>query len=108
VGHDVITAPVVSNGKADVSTYDGSVTCIDAISGTIVWTKRMNATSAPWIAGDYVHVAQRNAPPSASSSRRANDGEQHSSLPEARENRHSSKFVISSVTGPARPFSRIG
>jgi hypothetical protein len=37
----------------------------------------MNATSAPWIAGDYIHVAQRNAPPSASSSRRAEDREPH-------------------------------
>lgn len=73
LGHDVITAPVISNGKAYVSTYDGSVTCIDAVSGQILWTRAMNATSAPWIAGDYVHVAQRNAPPSGSSSRGAKD-----------------------------------
>jgi outer membrane protein assembly factor BamB len=57
LGHDVITAPVISNGKAYVSTYDGSVTCIDAMSSQIRWTKAMNATSAPWIAGDFVHVA---------------------------------------------------
>jgi outer membrane protein assembly factor BamB len=77
VGHDVITAPVISNGKAYVSTYDGSVTCIDAFSGTIHWTRPMNATSAPWIAGDYVHVAQRDVPPSGSSSSRAKDREPH-------------------------------
>lgn len=40
LGHDVITAPVISNGKAYVSTYDGSVTCIDALSGQIHWTNR--------------------------------------------------------------------
>ena len=75
LGHDVITAPVISNGKAYVSTYDGSVTCIDAITGTILWTRPMNATSAPWITGDQVHVAQRSAEESASSSRRATDRE---------------------------------
>ena len=39
----------------------------------------MNATSAPWIAGDYVHVAQRNGPASASSSRNAKAWEPHAS-----------------------------
>jgi outer membrane protein assembly factor BamB len=69
----VITAPVISNGKAYVSTYDGSVTCIDATTGTIFWTRPMNATSAPWIAAGEVHVAQRSAQGPASSSRRAAD-----------------------------------
>jgi outer membrane protein assembly factor BamB len=79
LGHDIISAPVTSDGKAYVSTYDGSVTCIDAMSGQIQWTRPMNATSAPWIAGDYIHVAQRNAPPSASSSWRADNSAPHAS-----------------------------
>ena len=60
LGHDVITAPVVANGRVYVATYDGAVSCFDLIGGDLSWTSAMQATSAPWVSGDIVHVAQRN------------------------------------------------
>jgi outer membrane protein assembly factor BamB len=59
--HDVITAPVVSGGAVYVSSFDGAVACFDAVSGRQRWRREMNATSAPWVVGENVYVAQRTA-----------------------------------------------
>ena len=61
VAADVISAPVMVGDHAWVTTYDGSVTCVDVASGERLWTKPMLATSAPWVLGDRLFVAQRRA-----------------------------------------------
>ena len=57
--HDVITAPVVAEGRLYLSTFDGSVHCFDPETGYREWRRPMNATSAPWIADGDVYVAHR-------------------------------------------------
>jgi outer membrane protein assembly factor BamB len=61
IGHDVITAPICKDGKVYVATYDGAVTCFDAVSGEVCWSKALNATSAPWTCGDEVYMSQRDS-----------------------------------------------
>ena len=60
IGHDAITAPVCAHDRVWVSTFDGSVWCMDAATGHVEWTRRMQATSAPWIHNGEVFVAQRD------------------------------------------------
>lgn len=59
VGHDVITAPIVAEGKAYLSTFDGALQAIDLATGEQLWRRAMNATSAPWVYKGEVFVAQR-------------------------------------------------
>jgi outer membrane protein assembly factor BamB len=61
LAHDIITAPVVCGGGVYVSSFDGAVSCFDAATGQRRWRREMNATSAPWVVGDAVYVAQRTA-----------------------------------------------
>lgn len=68
LGHDVITAPILADGKAYVATYDGMVSCFVLESGEPCWSKDMGATSAPWVADGKVYVAQRSAAPPESQS----------------------------------------
>lgn len=59
IGHDVITAPICEGPNVYVATYDGTVTCLDALSGHLRWRKALHATAAPWVFGDDVYVSQR-------------------------------------------------
>lgn len=61
--HDVITAPVVAEGKVYLSTFDGTVWCIDPESGKVEWTQQLQATSAPWVYQADVFVAHREDGP---------------------------------------------
>ena len=61
LAHDVITAPVLAEGKLYVATYDGIVTCLDPAAGALCWTKAMDATSAPWICDGRVFVSHRTS-----------------------------------------------
>jgi outer membrane protein assembly factor BamB len=61
LGHDVISAPIVAGTNVYVSTFDGHVACFDRRSGRMLWQRDMLATSAPWIVGDDVYVAERVA-----------------------------------------------
>jgi outer membrane protein assembly factor BamB len=60
ITHDVITAPVVAGGLVYISTFDGCVWSLDASDGRILWTRAMNATSAPWVYRGDVYVARRS------------------------------------------------
>src|SRR2546425_4010471 len=61
--HDVITAPVVAEGKVYLSTFDGTVWCIEPDTGRVNWCQQMQATSAPWVYQGDVYVSHReNAP----------------------------------------------
>lgn len=61
--HDVISAPVVAEGKVYLTTFDGTVWCIDPESGRVQWSQQMQATSAPWIYEGDVFVAHREDAP---------------------------------------------
>ena len=61
--HDVITAPVVAEGKVYLSTFDGTVWCIDPDTGRVQWSQQMQATSAPWVYQGDVFVAHREDAP---------------------------------------------
>ncbi|MFO0571521.1 MAG: PQQ-binding-like beta-propeller repeat protein [Polyangiaceae bacterium] len=58
---DVISAPIVAGDSIYYATFDGSVHRRRARDGALVYSRPMNATSAPWISGEEVHVAQRGA-----------------------------------------------
>jgi len=61
--HDVITAPVVAEGKVYLSTFDGRVWCIDPVTGKVLWTQQLQATSAPWVFEGDIYVARRKDAP---------------------------------------------
>jgi outer membrane protein assembly factor BamB len=61
--HDVITAPVVAEGKVYLSTFDGMVWCIDPDTGRVDWNQQLQATSAPWVYQGDVFVAHREDAP---------------------------------------------
>lgn len=71
--HDVITAPVVAEGKVYLSTFDGTVWCIDPHSGRVHWIQQLQATSAPWVYEGDVFVAHRQD--QATGSRQAGQAE---------------------------------
>jgi outer membrane protein assembly factor BamB len=55
ISSDVISAPVVSDGKVYATTFDGTSYSFDAVTGELVWKKQNAGTSAPVIvAGDVV------------------------------------------------------
>lgn len=56
---DVLSAPIVAGGRLFFATLDGSVSCATA-DGVLLWTRALGATSAPWISGDTLFVAQRD------------------------------------------------
>ncbi|HTL56349.1 MAG TPA: PQQ-binding-like beta-propeller repeat protein [Candidatus Limnocylindrales bacterium] len=63
IDHDVITAPVVAEGKVYFSTFDGTVWCLDPKTGKVDWSQQLQATSAPWIYQGDVFVAHREDAP---------------------------------------------
>jgi eukaryotic-like serine/threonine-protein kinase len=65
IDHDVISAPVVAEGRVYLSTFDGTVWCVDPVTGRVDWSQQMKATSAPWIYWGQVYVARREAAPTA-------------------------------------------
>ena len=56
---DIISAPVVEGDSVYLATLDGTVHRTGLADGKALWSKPMQATSAPWVAGEQVHVAKR-------------------------------------------------
>jgi outer membrane protein assembly factor BamB len=56
IDQHILTAPVVANGAVYVSTTNGSLYKI-GLDGKRAWHQAINAASAPWIAGNEVHLA---------------------------------------------------
>ncbi len=56
---DVISAPIVSDGKVYFTCFDGSSYALDAGDGRIVWMKENAGTSAPIVAGGQVLMTQK-------------------------------------------------
>ena len=59
LGGDIITAPVASGNVLAVSTYDGFVSIFDPGTGELRTRCEHRATSAPWLHGGEIYVAQR-------------------------------------------------
>ncbi len=59
IAADVVTSPVISGDSMYFTTMNGSVYRMNPRNGHTVWSRSMNATSAPTLSGDRVFVAQR-------------------------------------------------
>jgi len=58
IDQHILSAPVVADGAVYVSTTLGSLYKI-GLDGKRAWQQSINATSAPWIAGNQIHLAVR-------------------------------------------------
>jgi outer membrane protein assembly factor BamB len=59
ISSDVISAPVVSDGKVYFTTFDGTSYSLDASDGAVVWKKENAGTSAPLVVAGNVVVTQK-------------------------------------------------
>ncbi len=59
ISGDVISAPVVSDGKVFFTTFDGTSYSLDAGDGRTIWKKENAGTSAPLVAGGDVVITQK-------------------------------------------------
>jgi outer membrane protein assembly factor BamB len=59
ISSDVISAPVVSDGKVYFTTFDGASYSLDAASGALIWKKENAGTSAPLVVAGNVVVTQK-------------------------------------------------
>ena len=59
ISSDVISAPVVSDGKVYFTTFDGTSYSLDASDGSVVWKKENAGTSAPLVVAGNVVVTQK-------------------------------------------------
>src|SRR5262249_1446603 len=50
-------------GKVYLSTFDGTVWCLDPDTGRVEWSQQLQATSAPWVYEGDVFVAHRDDVP---------------------------------------------
>jgi len=56
---EVITAPVIAEGKVYATTLEGSVHCFDLSTGKKIFSKEHQATSAPWVWRGEIYVSLR-------------------------------------------------
>ena len=61
ISADVISAPVISEGKVYFTTFDGTSYCLDAEKGSVVWKKENAGTSAPVVVAGEVLMTQKEA-----------------------------------------------
>ncbi|MFL6283610.1 MAG: PQQ-binding-like beta-propeller repeat protein [Pyrinomonadaceae bacterium] len=59
ISSDVISAPVVSDGRVYFTTFDGNSYSLDASDGALVWKKENAGTSAPLVVAGNVVVTQK-------------------------------------------------
>ncbi|MBC7929165.1 MAG: PQQ-binding-like beta-propeller repeat protein [Rubrivivax sp.] len=59
ISGDVISAPVVSEGKVYFTTFDGTSYCLDADKGGVIWKKENAGTSAPVVVAGEVLMTQK-------------------------------------------------
>ncbi|HEX8147031.1 MAG TPA: PQQ-binding-like beta-propeller repeat protein [Pyrinomonadaceae bacterium] len=61
ISSDVISAPVVSEGKVYATTFDGTSYSFDAATGELIWKKENAGTSAPVVVANEVVVTQKES-----------------------------------------------
>ena len=59
ISADVISAPVVADGKVYATTFDGTSYSFDAATGALAWKKENAGTSAPVVVAGEVVVTQK-------------------------------------------------
>jgi Ca-activated chloride channel family protein len=59
ISSDVISAPVVSEGKVYFTTMDGASYCLDSADGRVLWKKENAGTSAPVVVAGEVVMTQK-------------------------------------------------
>ncbi|HWO24771.1 MAG TPA: PQQ-binding-like beta-propeller repeat protein [Kofleriaceae bacterium] len=59
IGSEVIAAPVIAGDSVYVSTLDGMTLRFERQGGKLRWSRPLQATTAPWIAGDELFVTRR-------------------------------------------------
>jgi Ca-activated chloride channel family protein len=59
ISGDVISAPVVSDGKVYATTFDGTSYSFDGVTGELIWKKENAGTSAPVVVANEVVVTQK-------------------------------------------------
>ncbi|HEX7314964.1 MAG TPA: PQQ-binding-like beta-propeller repeat protein [Pyrinomonadaceae bacterium] len=59
ISGDVISAPIVSEGKVYATTFDGTSYSFDAVTGALAWKKENAGTSAPVVVANEVVVTQK-------------------------------------------------
>ncbi|HEV7555479.1 MAG TPA: PQQ-binding-like beta-propeller repeat protein, partial [Kofleriaceae bacterium] len=58
ITNELLAAPVVSGDSVYASTADGSTYRLRRTTGALVWSEALEATTAPWIAGDELYVSR--------------------------------------------------
>ena len=58
---EVISAPVFDRGKVYTTCHDGSSWCFDAVRGSVLWTKKAAATSAPVVVAGQMVITQKQS-----------------------------------------------
>jgi outer membrane protein assembly factor BamB len=58
--NQIVTAPIISKGQVYCTTLDGSMTCLEARDGALVWQEKKNATSAPVVWNGSVFFSRRD------------------------------------------------
>jgi Ca-activated chloride channel family protein len=61
IGNELLAAPVLARGAVYASTLDGATFAFAARDGKPLWRARLDATTAPWPAGDELFVTRRRA-----------------------------------------------
>lgn len=59
ISGDVITAPVIDEGRVYVTCFDGRSYCFDGADGSVIWEAQNRGTSAPLVVGRRVIVTER-------------------------------------------------
>jgi Ca-activated chloride channel family protein len=58
ITNELLAAPVISGDSVYASTADGSTYRLRRATGSLVWSEALEATTAPWIAGDELYVSR--------------------------------------------------
>jgi Ca-activated chloride channel family protein len=56
---EIITAPVVEDGRVYLASVDGTIACFEAQGGKLVWSEKKNATSSPLVWNDRCYFSRR-------------------------------------------------
>ena len=56
---ELLAAPVIADGAVYASSVAGTTYKFDLKSGRKAWSRRLRATTAPWLVGDRLHVSRK-------------------------------------------------
>lgn len=56
---ELLAAPVIADGAVYASSVAGTTYRFDLKSGRKAWSRRLRATTAPWLVGDRLHVSRK-------------------------------------------------